>query len=253
MIKKIFLLFSFLIAMNYTILWAYDGDVHYKINENATSASKLNLILQEQLGLSNGQESNLKGKNAEGVEVTQKIWEWISYGGKAEDYGKKGEDDFISTRAYNHFHNPLEDWNNAGLNNLALDNLYYLSYSEYPVSPILWGLNPGQQDFEKNTTGDWSWGKAKESFYVFLTGNSIDGDILAITEDDRNAYFADCFRSLGQTMHLLQDMSVPLHTRNDVHIFPIGKMEDYKIFWNYETYTLKNVQFLDYGITVIPA
>ena len=36
-------------------------------------------------------------------------------------------------------------------------------------------------------------------------------------------------------MHLLEDMSVPLHTRNDVHIFPIDKMKDYKVFWNKET------------------
>jgi len=138
MIKKIFLLFSsFLISMNYPILWAYEGDVHYKINENATSASKLNLMLQEQLGLYNGQESNLKGKNAEGVEVTQKIWEWISYGGEAKDYGIFGKHDKISSRAYNHFHNPLKDWDEAGLDDFFLENRYWFFYFSDPVSALL--------------------------------------------------------------------------------------------------------------------
>ena len=40
-------------------------------------------------------------------------------------------------------------------------------------------------------------------------------------------------------------MSVPLHTRNDVHLFPIGKMEAYKVFWNYETYIKKNINSLN--------
>jgi len=37
------------------------------------------------------------------------------------------------------------------------------------------------------------------------------------TREDRNAYWATTFRSLGDMVHLVQDMSQPQHTRNDAH------------------------------------
>ena len=142
------------------------------------------------------------------------IKEWIKFAGEAEDFGLKGGDgstyDLVSTRAYNHFHNPLKDWSNAGLDNSALAALNNYFYSRDPVSAVLWGLDQGAQDFSQNTTGDWSWGKAKESYYIYLTGKNYEDIIMTTTENGRNSFFADCFRSLGQTMHLLEDMSVPL-------------------------------------------
>jgi hypothetical protein len=63
-----------------------------------------------------------------------------------------------------------------------------------------------------------------------------------VTEASRAQNFADCFRALGQLMHLLQDLSVPMHTRNDVHVYPIKE-------WgpkNYEYYTEKNIKNLNY-------
>jgi hypothetical protein len=45
-------------------------------------------------------------------------------------------------------------------------------------------------------------------------------------------------------MHLLQDMSVPLHTRNDAHILPLS--DRLKGYWTYETYTKNNIEQLDF-------
>ncbi len=41
--------------------------------------------------------------------------------------------------------------------------------------------------------------------------------IAAQKEDERNAYWATMFRSIGDVVHLLQDAAQPQHTRNDTH------------------------------------
>jgi hypothetical protein len=58
---------------------------------------------------------------------------------------------------------------------------------------------------------DWSWSKARASYYDALTIND---------NDTREQELANTFRSLGQVMHLVSDSSVPAHTRNDIHVFP---------------------------------
>ncbi len=58
----------------------------------------------------------------------------------------------------------------------------------------------------------WSWPKAREYYYTALTSS---------TKDEREEYFVYTFRALGQVMHLLADASVPAHTRNDIHVFPL--------------------------------
>lgn len=247
MLKKIILFILLLVVIICQSTFSYEGSVHRKLNEAASNIynSTLNDYIKSELGLAKGIEHTLKEGNSE-----WSILEWISYGGEAEDYGILGKNDFFTTRAYNHFHDPLKSWNDAGLDNFILKLRYWNIFFRNPVSALLWGLNPGQQSFSTNLTGNWSWCKAKQWYYIYLTGKNFENESIEYTEDERNLNFIYSLRALGQTMHLLQDMSVPLHTRNDVHIFPIGKMEDYKTFWNYETYTLKNVQYLNYTAKV---
>jgi len=241
--KKICILLFVFFTVNCNSLLAYDGKVHKRINEEAASPSNSSLhdILMNKLGIAKGIEEKLKKGNEE-----KSILKWIAFGGAAEDYGKGKEGDkwynIPSTRGYNHFHDPLKDWDEAGFNKPGLNETYWLFYKRYPISSILWGLDPGTQDFIENTTGDWSWGKAREYYYHALTKK---------TEEERSQNFADCFRALGQVMHLLQDASVPMHTRNDFHT---------PFYSNLETYTLKNVDFLNYaahppdpGLLQVPA
>ena len=54
-------------------------------------------------------------------------------------------------------------------------------------------------------------------------GNGIEPPSLAAGEQMRKAYWATTFRSLGDVLHLLEDMSQPQHTRNDL---------DWNPFWN---------------------
>jgi hypothetical protein len=58
---------------------------------------------------------------------------------------------------------------------------------------------------------------AREAMYRALTGRDSQNNVVASTETDRNKYWATTFRALGDTIHLLQDMGQPQHTRNDQH------------------------------------
>lgn len=238
MIKQtiaLLLFFSMSITSNW--VWGYDGEVHSRLNKEAVDFSQtLDLLLKDDFGYPLGINAVIS-KN--GKEKT--IKEWLAYGGEAEDFGWYGKYDFSRSRAFNHFHDPLKSWDEAGLDD-PLSSLYIANYRRPPISPILWGLNLGQQDFAENTTGDWSWGKAREHFYTYLTGYDLAGNTVAISKEEKESAFADCFRSVGQVMHLLEDTSVPLHTRNDSHILPLVGVGD----WTYETYTKKNIENLDY-------
>jgi len=239
--KKIRILIFLIFALSLNPLWAYDGKVHRKINENAANQNNsiLHDVLRIQIGIIEGVDATLKKDNQ-----SKTIMEWIAYGGEAEDFGMPWDIKPLSTRAFNHFHDPLKVWDNAGLDSI-IDVPYRGRYWRDPTSSILWGLDPDNQDFSRNTTGDWSWGKAREYYYIYLTGNDFEGNVVADSQDEREANFADCFRSLGQLMHLMGDMSVPLHTRNDVHVFPI--VYGYVGPKTIESYTLKNKDFLNYS------
>lgn len=58
---------------------------------------------------------------------------------------------------------------------------------------------------------------AREAMYRALTGRDSQGNRIALTVAERNKYWATTFRALGDTVHLLQDMGQPQHTRNDPH------------------------------------
>jgi hypothetical protein len=59
------------------------------------------------------------------------------------------------------------------------------------------------------TTGHDQWGQP--------AGRNDAGYPADATREDRNAYWATTFRSLGDMVHLVQDMGQPQHTRNDPH------------------------------------
>lgn len=88
-------------------------------------------------------------------------------------------------RYFRHFHDGIE---NYGLWN-------------YFDSALFWA--------QKDVGGQgYSWNDARHYYYAALTST---------TTDQRNANFARAFRSVGQVMHLVEDMAVPEHTRNDAH------------------------------------
>ncbi|MCP4608470.1 MAG: hypothetical protein GY845_07135, partial [Planctomycetes bacterium] len=77
--------------------------------------------------------------------------------------------------------------------------------------------------------GHYSWKDVREYFYEALTsGNKVD----------RDENYAQTFRGLGQLMHMVQDMSVPEHTRDDGHY--IGTLG----YTHYEQWVKKHPQMI---------
>jgi len=108
------------------------------------------------------------------------------------------KEDIPFFRSMRHFHDPLQDWNNAGLH----DN---------HDSSILWAQYPkGKQSLSILNGGNYSWHDAREYFHAALTGGDME---------HRNTALRNTFLAVGHLMHLIQDSSVPEHVRDDSHIF----------------------------------
>ncbi|MEM7828500.1 MAG: hypothetical protein QW561_04090 [Candidatus Aenigmatarchaeota archaeon] len=122
---------------------------------------------------------------------------WLQEGAELEDDSSPGFPIIpgSTTRSFNHFHNPLKPWSQAGLDDTWTGE-----------SSLLWAQDgTDQQNFP---SGDWSWQKVREYYYLALTST---------TETERQAYFAMTFKGLGHQMHLIQDAAQPDHVRNDAH------------------------------------
>ncbi len=156
---------------------AYEIETHKKISEVAATRSGVDERLKESLGISAGLDLKVRG---------QSLLEWIEAGSlHADDW----------TYPFNHFHNPLVDWSQAGLGSF--------------YSAIVWGQTPNQG------YPSWSWQNTRQYFLDSLTGTQ---------KADRDLGLTMTFQGLGQLIHLIQDMASPAHTRSDPHLF-----------YNYET------------------
>ena len=101
-------------------------------------------------------------------------------------YGSSVEDSITFWRPINHFYDPISG---EGLTDMLNG-----------VPALLWAT--------EHTDNQYSYSAAREYYRLALTSS---------TEQTRDKYFALTFRSLGQVIHVLQDMSVPAHVRNDAH------------------------------------
>ena len=215
---RIFIVFIMIILIWYSKSFSLEEKTHEAINQHIAQSTinefSLNSYLIDNLGLKDGFKESFKGIDASGNEVYKKVFEWLGYGGVQED--RPGEwYDYLPligkpTRSVNHFHNPLKAWSEAGLNDKILGILSYTGQSQ-----VLWAQNSNQ-----DVGGNWAWQDARRYFYISLTGRNLDGTEIARTKTERDAYFAYTFRAVGQLMHLVKDMSVPEHTRNDAHAQP---------------------------------
>ncbi|MGQ9645161.1 MAG: hypothetical protein ACUVWO_01310 [Thermodesulfobacteriota bacterium] len=174
--------FVFLLAVFSKIpdLCGLEKDTHALLNrEIVQSYSILPEVLDNQLGLKRGIMEGLAGKT---------VLQWFEEAGRQED-------EPAYSRSFNHFHDPLQPW-------------YLAGFDETYKSSLIWAQDQGM--IGSLFGGNWSWKKARQSFHKGLT---------SITKTDREKNLADTFRALGQIMHLIQDASVPAHTRNDPHVY----------------------------------
>ena len=145
----------------------------------------------------------------DGTDEQKKVIQWIS------EIGAKLEDG--NFRELNHFHNPLKTWPSAGYGIWRSA----IVWAQDSTAQATWGSSSvTSQEVcspfcipDTPTPSDWSWQKTRNYFYTALTTE---------TRPARDAYFAKTFRGLGQQIHLLQDMAVPMHVRSDPHPFNRG-------------------------------
>jgi len=113
----------------------------------------------------------------------------------------------IGSRYANHFYDPKTG---EGIKNAAIEQIYQQFVGQLPVDSITWALdldrdlqsNPihfvgGSLIFEQNSEYSWT---------------------IAL-EKANNMKFDYAYIALGHILHLLHDLTVPAHTRNDSHIF----------------------------------
>jgi hypothetical protein len=126
------------------------------------------------------------------------VTKWLREGVQREDKDSWGFPILpgSTTRSFNHFHNPLKPWDQAGLADTWTGE-----------SSLLWAQDGSAQTAYPD--GDWSWIKVREYFYIALTGRDFTGTDIATTKEARGEYFARTFRGLGQQMHLIQDAGQP--------------------------------------------
>ena len=182
--KKIsFMLIFFFTAVN---AFALAPETHEDLNFRIIDKhQKANEYLLNNLSIKNGVSQSF-----EFAGQLKSAREWIAYGGIKEDVtGIK------YTRSLNHFHNPLvQNWQDAGF--------------QGKMSSAVWA----QLENQSSLLGNYSWPDTRNYFFNALTME---------TEIQRQANYANCFRALGQVMHIIEDASVPAHARNDFHYFPM--------------------------------
>lgn len=172
------------------LVHAHKVETHREIARRAAAAevSSVDRILREQLGFDRGIREAFNGR-----EVTELIGE-----------GAVSEDVPV-WRTFNHFHNPLEPWDQAGLNVLGASG----------QSSVLWQQNPNQDTtivrvglfFPQAGGGNRSWQDARREYLLALTERE---------KKDRDIQLGNTFETLGHLTHLIQD-ATPAHTRNDSH------------------------------------
>jgi hypothetical protein len=176
---------SVLVLSQGVFVHPYSRETHMELSDRAVSFSTLDEFLKTELDFAQGIAGEISGNN-----VTQ----WTILGSHAED---------DNIRPCNHFHNPLRNWDDAGLMIVPFPILPCISIN---VSSVIWGQNPQVQPpfFE------FTWQDARETFFEGLK---------AQTQSDREKKFAETLRTLGHLIHLVQDAAQPAHTRNDAHPF----------------------------------
>ncbi len=176
---------SFLVLSGGGFVHPYSRATHMELSDRAVSFSILDEFLKTELDIAQGIEGEISGNR-----VTQ----WVIIGSHAED-------DHI--RPCNHFHNPLRNWDDAGLMIVPFPTLVCISIN---FSSVIWGQNPQAQPASFDST----WQKARETFFEGLKAQS---------QSVREKKISETLRTLGHLIHLVQDAAQPAHTRNDAHPF----------------------------------
>lgn len=220
---------------------AFDNEItHPDITEKAIYSSNMVNYIITDLGFVSGLRTALPSNSEKTVLY------WLRKGATDEDKP--------ICRASHHFHNPLLPWLQSQMSDTPWMD-YACDVPRY--SNITWatGYTSPPPLGAKTTVAvspfysRLSWDSARDYFYKALTFSA---------NADRENYFAKTFEAIGHVLHLLEDMAVPAHTRNDFesHLFPNsasflgGFIDRYQPF---EQYVQNNPNLVVSAQTVTPS
>ncbi len=220
------------ILLSVTAVHGYEVVTHKDINNFIADREISDFSLKEYLRVHMGFSLGVNHVIADRVEI---FHDWFGTVLKSALTPKQcistggGDEDSPFLRCKNHFHDPLKEWNQAGL--------YEGVGLAGGDSSILWA----QREEGTQYLGNYSWHDVRQYFYRGLT---------SIEESERAEYLIKTFNGVGRLMHLIQDSSVPEHVRNDGHVLPffnfekyLSKEEIYNWLMNQQNYTFDNSTF----------
>lgn len=189
--------------------WAYEAEFHRALTDEAINESCLASYLTSNLGFDLNREFRGPGYGEfSSVLATRTIRDWIIYGSWKEDKPMG-----IGARAVKHFYNPTP-YHPPDLTDLPASG----PFSRDSLNPD--HIHALQRATTHTDDGEpYSWADARNYYYLALT---------SATKEVRDENFAKTFRALGQVIHLLEDMAVPAHVRNDAHDPIIGGTDFYE-------------------------
>jgi len=218
----IFFLNMFLGLCEYSYGWE-NKKTHPAITDKAVGVSSVDSYLKSQIGLDNGilaelywdfpadMKERIKWGEAEPEKTTRTTLEWVRLGSIIED-----EDGHRwPWRPRHHFHAPIA---NPGVTppnpNSGLDNKTdHPNWSGFPTwspfdltgeSTLVWAVQ-GIAPMEPTVNNE-SWQDARDSFYQ---------SIILPEKSDREKFLAMTLLDLGCVLHMIEDLGVPAHARND--------------------------------------
>ena len=227
---KFLLVISIILVIGPSAAIGYWKTVHQQITSNAIGKSSLTESVK-QIGFT---DTDVILKGSIGTGKPKSIRDWIEYGAHFEDdvllyyYPLYSYEGILN----GHFYNPVND----------------LGLTDDSGEPI------GQSLIERanDSMNEWSYQMIKDLYYAALTGDSTKREnwimrdrwwqvasVLPgeenMNQEKRERFFAWTFQALGHSLHLIQDASVPAHTRNDSHIAVVG-------YDPYERWTRQNAE-----------
>lgn len=243
----VILLLSLLMTIQ---VYAYeDTRTHPDLTKKAIKLDTCGIerFLKDYLGMPKGIDTLCGGNGG------RSVLDLVMQGATNEDAGWLW--DTIPVRAAHHFYNPLKD-EAGGLNdfyNAGYPNLYW-AWGELNGEPLdNCVLTPLSYPwyYASSSCNAFSWRRTRELFYQALT---------SAHEEERNQKFIYCYEALGRVLHLLQDVSVPAHVRNDfkghmVDVTPYGTVARIFASDSFEKYLKDNeteVTEVDPSDVVIP-
>ncbi len=196
--------------------FALDPSTHRAINLHITNSTMNGFSLEQYL------KSNLDflqgiGEKFDGLRVNV----WLELGGRYEDIPPWDLPDSWGLpylRSVNHFHNPITDQGYSGFWGTGIMS---------GMSSTQWMLLPQNTQSSLCYLGCYSWYDVRDYYHKALTESE---------QNTRDTNFKEAFRGLGQLMHLIQDVSVPAHTREDGHLY-----------YNYEKWVVKEAIISSYN------